>query len=71
MSEEIREILPKEGLWTVQDLADYLEMQPSILQQQLMDYGIKTLAFSSRFKHKLIKLEDVASKIGTIKHATK
>jgi len=64
MSDEIKEILPKEGMWTVEDLAGYLGMQPSILMQKLTDKGIKTLSFSSRYRHKLIRLEDIASKVG-------
>lgn len=63
-----RIILPKEGIWTVQDLSEYLNMDPSQLQQKLTDYGIKTMILSNRFKHRLVKLEDIAAKIGTSTH---
>lgn len=63
MSDEIREILPSEGIWTVEDLGAYLEMVPSILQDRLDKAGIKTLALSARYKHKLVRMEDISAKI--------
>lgn len=63
-----RIILPTSGIWTVQDLAEYLDMDASTLQQKLSDYGVRVMAFSNRYKHKLIKLEDITAKIGTGKH---
>jgi len=61
-------ILPISGIWTVEGLAEYLEMDANQLQDRLSEYGIKTMVLSNRHKHKLIKLEDVAAKIGTGKH---
>jgi len=63
-----RIILPISGIWTVQDLAEYLDIDPSALQQKLSDHGVRVMAFSNRYKHKLLRLEDVAAKIGTSKH---
>jgi len=59
MENKFREILPAEGVWTVEDLADYLGLPPGIVQQRLSDFGVGVLAFSSRFKHRLIRLEDL------------
>lgn len=60
--EQIKEILPAQGLWTVESLAHYLELPPQVVQQKLSDFGIKVLSFSSRYKHKLIHLEDLEKK---------
>jgi hypothetical protein len=59
MESKFREILPAQGVWTVEDLADYLGLPPGIVQQRLSDLGIGVLAFSSRFKHRLVRLEDL------------
>ena len=59
---EIKGILPAQGIWTVESLANYLELPPQVVQQKLSDFGIKVLSFSSRYKHKLISLEDLRKK---------
>ncbi len=56
---EMKEILPNQGLWTVESLASYLELPPKTVQQKLSDCGIRVLSFSTRFKHKLVRLEDL------------
>jgi len=55
----IKEILPTQGMWTIESLANYLELPPKTVQQKLSDFGIKVLSFSTRFKHKLVRLEDL------------
>lgn len=60
--EQMKEILPASGIWTVESLADYLELPPQVVQQKLSDCGIKVLSFSSRYKHKLVRLEDLHQK---------
>jgi len=55
----MRSTLPSSGIWTVADLAEYLGMDTSKVQQALTNNGIKTLAFSNRYKHKLFRLEDL------------
>ena len=60
--EQIKEILPASGIWTVESLADYLELPSQVVQQKLSDYGIKVLSFSNRYKHKLVWLEDLHQK---------
>ena len=55
--EQLKEILPAQGIWTIEGLSNYLELPPQIVQQKLSDYGIKVLSFSSRYKHKLVRLE--------------
>ena len=59
MEKKFREILPSEGVWTVEDLGNYLELPPGIVQQRLSDFGVEVLAFSSRFKHRLFRLENL------------
>jgi hypothetical protein len=58
-----RVILPAHGIWTVEDLALYLAMQPHVLIQKLTDNGIKMLTLSNRSKHKLVRLEDLKAKM--------
>jgi hypothetical protein len=58
--EQTKEILPTQGMWTVESLANYLELPPVVVQQKLSDFGIKVLSFSTRYKHKLFRLEDLA-----------
>ena len=60
---QIKEILPNQGLWTIESLANYLELPPKVVEEKLSDFGIKVLSFSTRFKHKLVRLEDL-SKMG-------
>jgi hypothetical protein len=57
--EQMKEILPAQGIWTVESLANYLELAPQAVQEKLSDYGIKVLSLSSRYKHKLVRLEDL------------
>jgi hypothetical protein len=56
------EILPVQGLMTIQGLSDFLELPPEVVQQIFSDYGIKVLSFSSHPKHKLVRLEDLHKK---------
>ena len=60
--EQMKEILPAQGIWTVESLANYLELPPRIVQEKLFDFGIKVLTLSSRYKHKLVRLEDLQKK---------
>jgi hypothetical protein len=57
--EQAKEILPTQGMWTIEGLANYLELAPEIVQQKLSDFGVKVLSFSTRYKHKLFRLEDL------------
>ena len=67
MSEEgIRNILPDKGIWTLEDMASYLKIDAAELQQRLTDKGIKVLALSNRYKHKLISLESIIAKIEVV-----
>ena len=58
-SKKPRAILPANGIWTVEDLARWLGMASGIVQQLLSDKGVKVMSFSSRYRHKLIRLEDL------------
>ena len=59
---KFREILPAQGIWTVEDLAGYLGVTPATVQQKLSDAGITVLSFSQKFKHRLFRLEDLNAK---------
>lgn len=56
---EVKEILPDSGIWTVEDLANYLGLPSGLVQQKLSNLGIKVLSFSRLYRHKLIRLEDL------------
>lgn len=62
MSEELRELLPRNAVWTVEDLAAYLETNPVQLMQNLTKNGVKVLDLGSRFKLKLVRIEDLYPK---------
>ncbi len=63
MEDKFRQILPAQGISTVEDLAGYLGLPPAIVQQRLTDLGIGVVAFSSRYKHKLVRLEDLKKQV--------
>jgi len=63
----MRNILPDKGIWTLEDMATYLGYDAAELQQKLTDNGIKVLAISNRYKHKLISLESIINKINSLK----
>lgn len=54
-----KDILSASGIWSVEDLAKYLKTDPADLMQKLTDKGIKVLDLGSRYKMKLIRLEDL------------
>lgn len=58
----LKDILPAQGIWTVESLSKYLELAPAVVQQKLSDLGIRVLNLSTRYKHKLIRLEDLRRK---------
>jgi len=56
-----RELLPEKGIWSVESLARFLALPSSRVMQVLSDNGVKVIGFSSRYKHKLFRLEDLRS----------
>lgn len=56
---EERDILAAAGIWSVEDLAKYLNTSPGDLMQKLTDNGIKVLNLGQRYKLKLLRLEDL------------
>lgn len=62
-----RNILPP-GIWTLEDLGTWLEIPPSILQEVLAEYGIKVMPLSNRYKHKLVRMDDIYQTIGKPRH---
>lgn len=59
---ETKDILPSSGIWSVEDLAKYLNMRPDDLQQRLTDNGIKVLHLGTRYKARIIRLEDLRAR---------
>jgi hypothetical protein len=59
MEKTTKGILPAKGLWSIEDLANYLGLPSAVVQQKLSDLGIEVIPFSSRYKHKLIRMEDL------------
>jgi len=57
----VREILPAEGIWTVEDMAKYFNTDSADLMQKLTDAGVKVLNLGSRYKMKLVRMEDLRS----------
>ncbi len=60
---KVQDILPKDGIWTIEGLADYLGLPGSTVQQTLTDLGVPTIRISGRYKHRLFRLEDLRGKI--------
>jgi len=56
---DIRDILPSNGLWDIESLAGYLNLDPLVVAQKLRDWGVKVLSFSRLYRHKLFWLEDL------------
>jgi len=56
---EPRGILPASGIWTIEDLARYLGLGVTEVQERLTEMGVKTLRFSIKYKHRLFRLEDL------------
>jgi hypothetical protein len=56
---QMREILPDKGIWTIEDFATYLNMNPADVQQNLSNIGVKTFHFGKKYKHRVFKLEDL------------
>ena len=61
-NEQPRPTLPAQGIWTVDDLAKYVDMRPAELQQRLTDMGIRVIAFGKNYRRKLFRLEDLKAK---------
>ena len=54
-----QDILPSTGIWTVEGLADYLGLDAGVVQQKLTDLGVKVISFSTRYRKKIFRLEDL------------
>jgi len=67
--EPTKEILPESGFWTMENLAAYLEVRPDELQDKFSEFGIKTMRFGIKYKHRLICLSELRAKFSTPKGA--
>lgn len=59
----LKDVLPYEGIWTVQDLADYLGLPANSVMEKLSNLEIPILSFSRMYRHKLFRLEDLRKKV--------
>ena len=66
MTEEGRPILSGEGIWSVGDFASYLGIPAAKVMQRMSNMGVKVMSFSSRYKHKLFRLEDLRTNAGKV-----
>lgn len=70
MSEkEIKANLPCEGIWTIEDLANYIDITPAVLEEELTARGVFVMRVGKFHRHRLISLADLCSKMGNKKHA--
>jgi len=61
MNEE-QGILPESGIWTVEAFAKWLGVGAREVQQKLSDEGVQVISFSSRYRHRIFRLEDLKKK---------
>jgi hypothetical protein len=59
-----QDILPSTGIWTVEGLADYLGLDAGTVQQRLTDLGVEVISFSTRYRKKIFRLEDLRKRKG-------
>jgi len=59
MEKKTQDILPSTGVWTVEGLADYLGMDAGTVQQKLTDLGVGVISFSTRYRKKMFRLEEL------------
>ena len=60
VARQMREILPVQGIWTVEDLAIYLGMKSHAVQEVLSEMGVKIYHFGREYKRKVFRLEDLS-----------
>ncbi len=58
----LKDVLPYEGVWTVQDLADYLGLPANTVIEKLSNLGVPIFSFSRMYRHKLFRLEDLKAR---------
>ena len=58
---QTRDILPSQGIWSVEDLALYLGLPSATVQDKLSNAGVRVISFSSRYKHKLFNMGHLAN----------
>ncbi len=56
------DILPSEGIWTIEGLANFLRTDADMVIQKLSDMNVPIISFSRRYRHKLFRLEDLKSR---------
>jgi hypothetical protein len=54
-----QDILPSTGIWTIEALAEYLGMDAGTVQHKLTNLGIGVISFSTRYRKKIFRLEDL------------
>ncbi len=61
---QTQDILPSAGIWTVEALAEYLGLDPDTVLQKLTDLGIEVISFSTRYRKRIFRLEDLRNSKG-------
>jgi hypothetical protein len=56
---ELRDILPASGIWTVEDFANYMGLDPKKAIERLSEFGVKIFHFSKFYRYKIFRLEDL------------
>ena len=56
---KMRPTIPETGIWTLYDLALYMEMSPADLQDGLARNGIPVLILGQSYKRRLVRLRDL------------
>ncbi len=59
MESKTQDILPSTGIWSVEGLADYLGIDAGTVQQKLTDLDVGVISFSTRYRRKIFRLEDL------------
>lgn len=59
---ELKDILPSSGIWTVEDMANYLGVRSAVVMEELAKQGILVIHFGRLYRHKIFRLEDLKKK---------
>lgn len=58
----VRDILPSEGIWTVDDFAKYLGTNSRVVIEALSSIGVPIMHFGKFYRSKVFRLEDLRAK---------
>ena len=58
----LKEILPSDGVWTVEDFARWLGTGTANVMQHLSDMNVPVISFGKLYRLKVFRLEDLRVK---------